>query len=330
MTRLGLTVPFFNMMPVDDFVAVVREIEDRGYDTAWTGETTAGDAFTPLTLIAAHTKRLRLATGVVPVQTRTPVLLGLSGAALGRIAPNRVAVGIGLSSPVVVDQWNGVRFSRSLDQLREAVQIIRGVLSGERLTFEGKFYRVRNFRLSVPPPPGVKVYLAALGPKALELAGEIADGVLLNWIAPDTVPASVRHIAAGAERGKRSLDGFEIAAFIRTSVTDDPGPARQWLAREITSYCTVDVYAQFFRASGFAADVDAVRAAWNAGDRAGAVQKISARFIDALGVVGSADACRARVAEFARSGLTMPVVFPFSADPGDPKSTVLRTIRTFP
>ncbi len=331
MSRLGLTVSFFNALPLDDFFAVVREAEDRGYDTAWSGEVTAGDAFTPLTLIATHTRRLRVATGVVPVQTRTPVLLGLTAAALGRLAPDRVALGLGLSSPVVVEQWNGVRFNRSLDQLREAVQIIRGVLAGERVTVDGKFYRVRNFRLSGSVPQGVKIYLAALGPKALELAGEIADGVLLNWISPETVPQSIRHLTAGAERAKRSLDGFEIAAFIRTCVTDDPGPARQWLAREITAYSTVDAYAEFSRSSGFAAEVDAVRAAWSAGDRAGAVRQVSDRFLDGLGVVGPAEFCRARIGEFARAGLTMPVVFPFSPDGGgEPKPALLRTIRTFP
>lgn len=331
MSRLGLTASFFQATELKESLAIAREAEDRGYDTAWMGETVAGDAFTPLALLAAHTTRLRVATGVVPVQTRTPVLLGLTTATLGRLAPDRVALGIGLSSPVVVEQWNGVRFHRSLDQLREAVQIIRPLLAGERVTFEGRFYKVRNFRLVGPPPRGVKIYLAALGPKALELAGEIADGVLLNWIAPETVPASIRHLTIGAERAKRTLDTFEIAGFIRTCVTDDPAPARQWLAREITSYSTVDAYAQFFRASGFGSEVDAVMTAWNGGDRSGAVRQVSERFVDGLGVVGPEEFCRARIAEFVRAGLTMPVVFPFSPEAGgDPKPALLRTLRSFP
>jgi probable F420-dependent oxidoreductase len=333
-SRLGLSVPFVNAFAPDQFVGVAKEIEQRGYDTVWLGEVAAADAFVILTLIASHTSRLGLATGIVPVQTRTPVLLGLAGATLGRLAPGRVAVGLGLSSPVVVGDWNGLTFSPSLGQLREAVAIIRKVVAGERVTVEGRYYRIRGFRMSAPPPPApVKVYLSALGPRALELAGEIADGVLLNWIAPERVPDSIAHLEAGARRAGRTLENFEIAAFIRTCVTDDPAAARQSLARDITGYAIVDSYARFFRRSGFAPEIDALSAAWKAGDRAGAVKQISDRMLDGLGVVGGEDACQARVAEFARAGLTMPVVVPFTPEmggAGDARSAILRTVRTFP
>ncbi|HSF06923.1 MAG TPA: LLM class flavin-dependent oxidoreductase, partial [Methylomirabilota bacterium] len=147
--------------------------------------------------------------------------------------------------------------------------------------------------------------------------------------APEAVPASLKHLEVGARRARRSLGDFEIAAFIRTCVTDDPEPARQWLARDITGYATVEAYAAFFRASGYADEVDAAQRAWQAGDRTGAVRQISSRFLDGLGTVGSPDACRARMAEFTRAGLTMPVVFPFSPE-ADPRPGLLRTVRTFP
>src|SRR5262249_25336273 len=231
------------------------------------------DGITPMTVIASHTRTLRVANGILPVQTRTPTLLGQTAATLGRLAPGRIALGLGLSSPVIVGDWHGLRLRTSLDQLREAVAIVRAVLSGERVNHDGRFYRVKNFRLTAPPPPAaVKIYLSALGPKAVELAGEIADGVLLNWIPPEVVPESLRHLAVGARRAGRTLDDFKIAAYVRTCVTDDAGGARRWLARDITGYATVDAYARFFRASGFADEMDALRTAWSAGDRAGAVE----------------------------------------------------------
>jgi alkanesulfonate monooxygenase SsuD/methylene tetrahydromethanopterin reductase-like flavin-dependent oxidoreductase (luciferase family) len=168
--------------------------------------------------------------------------------------------------------------------------------------------------------------LAALGPEMLELAGEIADGVVLNWIPPESVPASIRHLEAGANRAGRTLDGFEIASFIRTCVTDDPAAARATLARDITGYAIVDVYASFFRGAGFAAEVDA---AWKAGDRAGAVGHISPRVLDGLGVVGNEAVCREQMAAFARAGLTMPVVLPFTPAGADPRAALLRTMRAF-
>ena len=332
MTRLGLACPFMHLFGTDGYVAFVREAETRGYHTAWIGETVGSDAFATMTIIASQTKTLGIASGVVPLQTRTPTTLAMGTATLARIAPGRVALGLGLSSPVVVGDWNGLRYSPALDQLREAVQIIRGLVAGERMNVEGKHYRVKNVRLFAPAPtPPPKIVLAALGPKALELAGEIADGVLMNWIGPDAVAASIRHIEAGAKKAGRSLDGFEIAAFVRVSVTDDRETSRQALAREITPYATVPSYASFFRGSGFAAEIDGLQAAWKAGDRAGAGKHLSARVLDALGVVGTEDECRARMQDFARSGLTMPVVVPFVPDSvADTRAAIVRTMRTFP
>jgi len=265
---------------------------------------------------------------VVPIQTRTPIVLAMTTTTLGHVAPGRVALGVGVSSPIIIGQWHGLPFRKPLQHMRETVQVLRLALSGERVNFEGEFYRIKNFRLSLPATP-VRIYLGALGPKMLELAGEVADGVLLNWLAPETVGASIRHLEAGARRAGRGLGDFEIAAFVRTCVTDEPAAARQWLARDITGYAIVDSYGEFFRTSGYAAEVDAVNAAWKTGDRAGAVTKVSPRFLDGLGVIGPADICRERVAQFAKAGLTMPVIMPFSPD-SDPRPALLRTIRGFP
>jgi len=330
MTRLGLAVPFSNPMPLADHLQLAREAEARSYDAAWTAEVGGPDAITTMSLLATKTERLRIASGIIPFQTRTPVVLGMTAATLGHLAPGRIALGLGVSSRIIIGQWHGLPFERPLARLREAVAIIRMVLAGERVNFEGEFYRLKNFRLlNAPPPQPVPIYLGALGPRMLQLAGEIADGVLLNWIPPEAIPASINQIEIGARREGRSLEGFEIACFVRVSVTDDPEPARQWLAREITGYCIVDTYARFFTACGFGTEVEAVNRAWHAGDRAGAVRLISSRMLDALGVVGSADFCGQRLQDFAKAGLTQPVVFPFSPDP-TPFPSLLRTVRAFP
>ena len=327
---LGIALQGFAGLPAADFVAAAKEAEARGYHTAWTGEASGADAVTLSTLVLGATERLRMATGVLPIQTRTPVILGMTAATLNHAAPGRFILGLGLSSRVIVEQWHGLRFVPSLEQMREAVTIIRAVASGERVNFEGKFYRVKNFRMTAPPPtPPPRVVLAALGPEMLELAGEIADGVLMNWIPPEAIPASLTHLEAGARRAGRSLADFQIGAFVRVCVTDDPEGARQHLARDIMGYVTVDVYASFFRTAGFAPEVDAATSAWKAGDRGGAVKQISSRFLDGLGVVGDETFCRKRLAEFSRSGLAMPVVVPFTHEK-DVRASLLRTLRTFP
>jgi probable F420-dependent oxidoreductase len=330
MAGLGISLPFVPTFASDEFADLVREVEARGYRRAWMGESAGADAVTVMTLAAAHTRQLEVATAVLPIQTRTPIVLAMTAATLGHIAPGRFSLGLGVSSRAIVEQWNGLTFVPGLAQMREAVQVIRAALSGERVNFDGRFYKIRNFRLLIPPPPRpVPIVLAALGDEALRVAGEIADGVLMNWIGPETVPHAVAQVEAGAKRAGRTLDGFEIAAFIRTCVTDAPEAARQSLARDITGYTTVDAYANYFRGSGFAEDVDAVQAAWKAGDRAGAPGKLSPRLLDALGVVGDEAYCRERIAEFRHSGLTMPVVVPFAPDDGR-KASILRTVRAFP
>ena len=330
MTRTGVALPFFHAFPLAEYLSVAREVEARGYDTAWAGEVSGADAVALMTLLASHTSRIRVATGVIPFQTRTPLILAQAAATLGQIAPGRVALGLGVSSRTIVGQWHGLPFERPLAQLREAVQVIRAVLSGERVTFEGEFYRVRGFRLTAPTPaPPARIYLGALGPRMLEMAGEIADGVLLNWLPPEAVPGCLRHLEIGARRGGRTLADFEIAAFIRTTVTDDPAPVRKALARDITGYAIVDSYAAFFRSAGYGDDVEAINAAWTAGDRGGAVARVSDRFLDGLGVVGPAEFCRDRVAQYVKAGVLQPVIVPFSAEP-DPRPAILRTIRSLP
>jgi probable F420-dependent oxidoreductase len=329
MTRLGLVVPFFRPLSLDDAVTLARDAEARGYHALWTGESAVADAISTMTVLATHTTRVTIASGVIPVQLRTPQLLGQTALTLGHVAPGRIALGLGVSSRIIVGDWHGLPFTRPLEQLREAVQVIRLVLSGERVSFDGRHYKARNFRPALAPPPRpVKIYLAALGPRMLELAGELADGVLLNWLPPEAVPPAIRQIEVGARRAGRSLADFEVAALIRTTVTDGAAAVRESLARDITSYAIVDSYARFFAGCGYGDEVARVNAAWTAGDRAKAVQEISPRFLDGLGVVGSADFCRDRIAQYAKAGLTQPVIVPFAPGP-DAAATVFRTARAF-
>jgi probable F420-dependent oxidoreductase len=317
-------------MPLAELPGLAREAEERGYRTAWVGEASGLEAIVLSTLVATHTRTLKIANGVIPVQTRTPVVYGQAAATLAHLAPGRFALGLGLSSEIIVGQWHGLPFSPSVQQMREAVQVIRMTAAGERVNFEGRFYRLKNFRLAVPAPsPAPQIYLAALGPKMCELAGEVADGVLLNWIPPSAVPASLRHVEAGAKRAGRSLADVDVAVYVRTCVTDEREAVREALARDITGYATVNVYARFFAECGFAEEMEIVNAAWKAGDRAGAVKGITSRVLDGLGAVGPADVCRERLGAFAGNGVT-PVVVPFSPPGPAARASMLRTFRTFP
>jgi probable F420-dependent oxidoreductase len=329
--RVGAVLATFPSLPLADYLALVRDVEARGYDTAWVGETAGGDAITLMTLIAAHTRTIGVASGVIPIQTRSPIILGMSAATLAHVAPGRVALGLGVSSRIIVEQWHGLPFHAGLGQMREVVHIVRMTAAGERVNFDGKYYRLKNFKSMAPPPsPPPKIILAALGPEMLELAGEIADGVLLNWIPPEAVRASIAHLEAGARRAGRTLEGFEIAGFIRTTVTDDAATVRAGLARDITGYAIVDVYATFFRGVGYTDEMTAINAKWKAGDRAGAVREVSPRVLDGLGMIGDEAFCRERLKAYADAGLTLPVILPFVPEGADRAASLRRTFGAFP
>src|SRR5262249_39124989 len=318
-------------LPLAEFPALAREAEERGYRTAWVGEASGTEAIVLSTLIATHTTTLRIANGVIPVQTRTPVVYGQAAATLAHLAPGRFGLGLGLSSEIIVGQWHGLPFAPSIQQMREAVQVIRMTAAGERVNFDGRFYKLRNFRLALPAPsPPPRIYLAALGPRMCELGGEVADGVLLNWIPPSAMSASIGHVEAGAKRAGRRLADVDVSVYVRTCVTDAPDPVRESLARDITGYAIVSAYARFFAEDcGYAEEVEAVNAAWTAGDRAGAVKAISGRVLDGRGAVGSAEACRARTAASARTGAP-PVVLPFAPPGPQARASLVGTFRAFP
>src|SRR5262245_14834681 len=151
-------------MPITELPAIAREAEARGYRKAWTSEAAGAEAIVTSSVIATHTRTLGIANGVIPVQTRSPIVYGQAAATLAHLASGRFTLELGLSSEIIVGQWHGLPFKPSIQQMREAVQVIRMTAAGERVNFEGRFYQLRNFRLGIPAPAQApRICLAALG-----------------------------------------------------------------------------------------------------------------------------------------------------------------------
>lgn len=287
------------------------------------------DAFTLLAAASQVTQRLRLGTGIVSIYTRTPTLLAMTIATLDALSHGRAVLGLGVSSEIIIGAWHGLPFPKPLGAMREAVDLIRRLLRNERVTVEGKVFRVRNLRPNVPVPSDrtIPIYIGALNPGMLRLAGAIADGVILNWLPAAHVPRAIEAIAAGAQRAGRALADIDIACFIRVCVTDDLEAARQWMRRELTGYASVEAYHAYFTACGFGADSTACREAWQQGDRTGAPQCISDTMVHALAAIGNPEACRAQLAAFVDAGVTLPIIFPFSYE-ADPFPSIMHTLQT--
>ena len=306
---LGLT--FASLMGLGPQLAVSTAVraEELGYRSFWTAETTGPEAFTVLAAAGAAAPSLSLGTGVVPMQVRTPMIVAMAGATLQALQPDReVLLGIGISSPVVASQWHGMPYGEHpLERVREYVTLVKECLSGERVTFQGDYYDVRKFRLGVRlGDRKPKVVVGALNPGMLELAGEVADGVLLNYIPASHVPWSVEQV--------RKNSDATVYAYVHAGVCErEDGIALA--RRDLFSYAVVDSYARNFERAGFGDEVAEIRARHKERDREGALAAVSDRMIDAIDVMGDAATVRATVEEYVAGGVQVPVLMPLPWGP---------------
>jgi probable F420-dependent oxidoreductase len=295
--RWGITLPLQGLALAEQR-EIVAGLPALGYTDAWSAEVSGTDAFTPLVLASQWSSELRFGTAIVPVYTRGPGLLAMSGATLASLAPGRFVLGIGTSSPVIVEQWNGIEFAHPYQRSRDMLRFLRKALAGEKVTEEYATFRVDGFRLESPPATPPALALAALRPQMIKLAAAESDAVITNWLAPGDVP-TVRAVAGA---------GSELVARIFVCPTPDAEVARAIGRRMIAAYMTVPAYAAFHDWLGRAEVMGPMREAWAAGDRRGALEKIGDQLVDELVVHGSPEACRERVAEYQACGLDTPVI----------------------
>jgi probable F420-dependent oxidoreductase len=295
--NVGVTVPFPGV-PLRELGPLAARAEDLGFESLWSAESTDLDGITPLAVAAAHTSRVRLVTGIVSAYTRAPGILAQTAAALADLSGGRFVLGLGASSNVIVEQWNGIPFERPLAKVRETVEWLRPVLAGERSP--------SGFKLATPPAEPVPIVLAALRERMLRLAAKVADGAFTNLL-PLTNAGHVVD-AFGAPEKELACRFFSVL-----------GPEEEALplARRIfCAYATVPVYTEFFRWLGRGEEIEPLLAAWAAGDRKRATEVVPEGLLRDVFLLGPVEAQRERLAEFAEAGITTAVVLPFGP-PGE-------------
>lgn len=291
-------------------VQSARRAAALGYRSFWTAETTGPEAFSLLAAAGAAAPGLDLGTGVLALQLRTPPLAAMAAATLAALDPDRdVLLGVGVSSPVVTQRWHGASYGEHpLSRVREYVALVHECLSGEKVTFAGDHYTVKGFRLGLRPTERrPQVVLGALGPKMLRLAGEVADGVLLNYLPASHVAWSVDQVRAGEAEAGRVAGSCTVYAYVHAGVADRDGALANG-RKDLFSYAVVDAYAESFTRAGFGDEVTEVRARHAAGDREGALAAVSDAMVDAIDVVGDADLVRATRRAYVDAGVDQPVL----------------------
>jgi probable F420-dependent oxidoreductase len=328
MDRWGITFPL-DGVSLPAHREVLREMESIGYTDAWTAEVDGPDAFTPVTLAAAWTERIRLGTAIASVFTRTPTVLAQTAWAVAEAAQGRFCLGIGSSSPAIVTNWNGVPFEKPLTRMRDTIEYLRQVFAGEKAASEP--FGVRGFRYSsrsVPPPP---IFIAALQQKMLALAGSAGDGVIINWLGASDVPKVVQVAKAAARTAGRDPDALEVVARIFVLPTTNDALIRAIGRRAIAGYLTTPVYSAFHHWLGRGEAFRPMQEAWQAGDRQSATELVPDSAIEELFVTGDAQACIDGIEAYCRAGVTVPVIniMPTVPDPaalGERNIAVMREL----
>jgi len=329
MSDTALTLGAGQEISDDDRISIAQLADRLGYHTFFTGESWGRDAFTVLTMIACHTQSIRVGTGIVPVFSRSPALIAQTIASLDQISKGRAILGLGSSGRLLIEQWHGQSFEKPVARTREYIEIIRKALAGQPLNHEGEFFRLGRFRLGSPPlQENIPIYLASLGPRNLELTGQLGDGWLPIWLHHQRLPGLKAEIAEAANKVGRDISQITVAPQIICHVADNPEELQE-TKQQVRAHMAYYIggmgqyYYNLFSRSGFQTEADAVRAAWSAGDRTKATAAVSEDMLENITVIGDAASCRAKLDRFRSAGADMPVVaFPHGASTDGMKHTL--------
>lgn len=295
--REGVTIPLSG--PLHAQRDRIVELADLGYSDVWTAEADGADGLTPLALASVWEPRLRLGTAILPAYTRAPALMAQSAATMAAAAPGRFVLGIGSSSNVIVERWNGVPFEEPYKKVRDMVRFLCDAFTGEKVVQEYDTFSINGFRLGVPVAEPPKIVVAALREGMLKMAGRESDGAITNWLGPDDVTQVAAAMSDGAGGEPR-----ELVARLFVCPSENTELVRAGARRAIAAYMNVPVYAAFQRWLGRGDALEGMWSAWQAGDRKQALEEIPDEVVDDLIVHGSVDRCRELIDRYFANGVT--------------------------
>jgi probable F420-dependent oxidoreductase len=310
-----VSLPVQEELTAAEYVGLAGLAEDAGYDTVFAGEIAGVEAFALLGMIAATTERIRLATGVVSIYTRSPALTAMGFATLASLAPGRVVAGLGTGSHTVVEAWHGRELRAPRQAMREFVEALRAILAGGRVSRDGEHVRIRDFRLQVPRPEPVPILMGSFNAPMLRLAGAIADGVVLAFCPLAELPGRIAEVHAGARWAGRDPASLEIAVYVNAYAGADLDAALERFRRLVLQYAVLPTHRRGFASSIPA--LDDATALWNAGERRAALALVPDAAVLELCPIGDAAHVLARLEAVRAAGATLPVLFPQSLRSGD-------------
>ncbi|MFK5645341.1 LLM class F420-dependent oxidoreductase [Ornithinimicrobium sp. LYQ121] len=335
--RLGLSCGFFGQGRDEENLALARRADELGVDVVWAAEAYGPDVVSVLAWIGAQTERIGLGAGVMQIPARTPAATAMAASGLDSLSGGRFRLGLGVSGPQVSEGWHGVPFAKPLGRTREYVDIVRLALEHRPVAYQGE-----HFTLPLPDGPGkalrltqvhrrqIPVYLAAVGPKNLQLAGEIADGWLGVFVAPDYFAEQRTEIEAGLARRAQPPASFDTSATVALAT----GPDLEACARTVSPYPALylggmgsrkqNFYHQLACRMGYETEADRVQDLYLERRWAEAAAALPPQFVDDTSLLGDVDRVTERMRRYADAGITTLTVAPWGAD-GNARMEALET-----
>ncbi len=323
--RLGVNLGYWSTaQDARDGVLLAQEADRLGYAVAWAAEAYGSDVVTVLTWVAANTERIDVGSGIMQIPGRSPAMTAMTAASLDALSGGRFRLGLGVSGPQVSEGWHGVRYDKPLTRTREYVDVVRRALTRERLTAPGPYYP-----LPLPDGPGkalklivhpvreyIPLYIAAIGPKNLELTGEIADGWLAVFYSSEHAKEQLAHVEAGRAKAGKALAGFDVVPTMPLSLGDDvhacADPIRPYAALYIGGMGSREqnFYNRLARSYGYEDAAQECQDKYLAHDYAGAMAAVPFEFIDETSLLGPQERVADRLAAFAAAGVTTLTLTP--------------------
>ncbi|MGH3468020.1 MAG: LLM class F420-dependent oxidoreductase [Thermocrispum sp.] len=322
--RLGYSLSYWGTAGLTpaEHLTLVQEAERLGYHSAWAAETYGTDPASLMAWLAGQTKRMRLGTAILQMPARRPVAAAMTAATVDQLSGGRFRLGLGFSGPQLVEGWHGLPFDRPLAHARDYVAVVRMALAGEPVRYSGPTLTVplpagegKEMAIAVSPVQRpLPVYLATIGPKAVTLTGEIADGWLPLNIPPDYVASSRKLLADGAKQAGRTLDGFDVAPMVMVLVEDDLEAAYDMMRPMLALYLggmgsrRHNFHTQLAGRLGFEGEATAMQRAFLDGRHGEAIAATSDELVDAMTVCGPPARVREKLAAYAEVGVTTLIV----------------------
>ncbi len=316
-TSISVGSAYYNGEDWDDLVDYTVEAEKMGVDQVWSAEAWGMDAIVPLAYLAARTEKIKLGTGIMQISSRVPSMTMMTSQAMSTVSNDRFILGLGVSGPQVVEGLHGASFAHPLGRLREYIEIIRLGLSGERVQYKGRHYELprpggegKPIRMSQPPKPNLPIYLATLGPKSLEMTGELADGWLGTSFIPEAARVFLDPIEKGAEKAGRKLSDIDVQIGMSFEIGDNveqmieerkPGMAFQLGGM---GSAKTNFYNDAYRRSGYADAAIEVQKLWVEGKKTEAINRVPDEMILKTSLIGTEDMIRERLRLYRDAGVT--------------------------